>query len=105
VPALDGSARPKGSGSVRPSISIWSESGALERRMAGDPASAFGVVVREGWLDCACQDYGSSHARLPVNHGAGHWTFDESRVASSRRRKFGAWFGQFRECSSDLASP
>jgi hypothetical protein len=31
---------------------------------------------------------------MPVNHGAGHWTFDESRVASSLRRIFGAWFGE-----------
>jgi hypothetical protein len=43
---------------------------------------------------------GSGHARLPVNHGAGHWTFDESRVASSRRRIFGAWFGEFPEMKS-----
>jgi hypothetical protein len=43
---------------------------------------------------------GSGHARLPVNHGAGHWTFDESRVASSRRRIFGAWFGEFPELKS-----
>jgi len=71
------------------------ESGALERRMARDQASAFGVVGREGWLDCGCrsQGYGSSHARLPVNPGAGHWTFDESRIAGSLRRIFGAWFG------------
>ena len=76
-------------------LNLERESGALERRMAGDLASAFGVVGREGWLDCACrsQDYGSSHARLPVNHGAGHWTFDESRIAGSLRRIFGAWFG------------
>ena len=45
----------------------------------GDLASAPGVVGRE-WLDCSCrsQNYGSSHARLPANHGAGHWAFDES---------------------------
>jgi hypothetical protein len=36
---------------------------------------------------------GSSHARLPVNHVAGHWTFDESRIAGSLRRIFGTWFG------------
>ena len=45
-------------------LNLERESGARERRMAGDLASAFGVVGREGWLDCACrsQDYGSSHA-------------------------------------------
>ena len=42
---------------------------------AGDLASAFGVVGREGWLDCACrsQDDGSGHAgRLITMPGIGH---------------------------------
>ena len=71
------------------------ESGALERRMARDQASAFGVVGREGWLDCSCrsQDHGSSNAGLPANHSAGHRTFDESRIAALYGGIFGAWFG------------
>jgi hypothetical protein len=65
-------------------LNLERESGALERRMAGDLASAFGVVGREGWL--APADLKTMAAAMPdcrVNGGAGHWTLDESRIAGS----------------------
>jgi pimeloyl-ACP methyl ester carboxylesterase len=63
------------------------ESGALERRMAGDLASAFGVVGREGWLapaDLKTMAAAMPDCRLITVPGIGH-----SMNLESLRRLFG----------------
>ena len=60
-------------------LSLERESGDLERSMAEiwHPHLVL-WGERDGWIAPAdLKNYGSSHARLPSNHGAGHWTFDE----------------------------
>ena len=71
-------------------LNLERESGELARRMPEIMAAASGVLGREGWLDRPgrSQDDGSRDAGLPANHGTGHWTFDESRIAGTLRRIF-----------------
>jgi pimeloyl-ACP methyl ester carboxylesterase len=71
-------------------LNLERESRELERRMPEIGHPHLVLWGREGWLDpCRrSEGHGSGHAGLPASHGAGHWTFNESRIAGSLRRLF-----------------
>ena len=75
--------------SLAPNTNVAVRENSATRRSRRN-ASRMVMVECARRLDCSSrsEEYGRSYARLPANHGAGHWTFDESQIAGSLRRLF-----------------
>ena len=69
-------------------LNLERESGELERRMAEIWHPIWCCGARNGWIAPADLKTWQQPCRLPANHGAGHWAFDESRIAGALRRIF-----------------